>query len=346
MEHLSHCYCDRCGAPIPGTVSRCAACGYARDHHIAVTTTVADAQISRLLIESRQYQQQGDLPHAIVVARQALALRPDCSSIHALLGHLYDQTGDTAAARYHFQAALLVSPGNIDAVPTMPPTPQDAPSPRQAIGGWVALVLTGCVIFSGLAAMFIAFWPSPDSLKRVTATTAAAQITKSTHSVQPPVSAPSSASTGIPFAASPSSMHASMSTPPAPQLETKPSPLTPAAAEPMCELVTFDPATVDQDAADEAYAKGQYATAARMYDLLLARGDSESPYFHKRLALCFHAMSNHDAAVQHMRIAADGYHAQLDADPANTAVREEFTYCTASLRSMKENTRAPHSASN
>lgn len=319
MDHFTAIPCRHCGTALVSANQRCTQCGgLARTTQASVTD--ADFTVSRLLRDARQLQECGELARAITVARQALALRPDCSSIHALLGHLCEQCGDHSAARYHFQAALLVAPA-MEKQPDAPPHP--APVPRQALGGWMALLLVGCVVFSGLATLFITFWPTDDAVTR-------ASVRLST-----PPSAPHTALDTATTTPRPSS-HA-----PAPlahEDQTKSvRPITASAhptATPRVPIPSGRPVAVSvitRATADDAYKAGYYDKAAYLYQELLSRETGPAAELHEALANCHEQMQASEATLFHLRAAISDYQTMANADPDNAEVRAALTRCEQRL---------------
>jgi len=332
--------CEQCGATYPNSASHCPACGAP----ILLSTEIEDddptAQLTRtLLFQARTYQQRGDLANAIKCATDALAIRPACSTIHTFLGSLYEQQGEHAAAQLHFKKALTVTltPDDDCDVPLLPLQETAA---RSTTGGWMLPVLVGCIVFSGLAALFT-LWPGNPTVS-VSGSLPYPRVLpnlplpgKSTKIQTPPrrrVTPPADkGQSGIPrdHETAPIRRDYSSGTAMTDSIETEV--IGPSAAE----VLPIMPATPTAEQADEAYANGAYERAAAIYEKMLAGQDRANPRVHQYLALSYQRLGNTDKAGHHMGLAVDGYQQALNADPQNDGLRHELRSCQALLESLR-----------
>ena len=294
------------------------------------------AQLTRnLLFQARLYQQKGDLANAIQCAADALAIRPQCSAVHALLGALYEQKGEYAAARRHFQKALSVTPEADDEC-SVPPevVAADAVIARQPTGGWVLPVLIGCIVFSGLAALFT-LWPTGGNVERGSIIL---RIIKPKSSPLPrPDFSPKNDTRQPPGPppAPPVKVENPVGAPNANTASTdgEPKVLGPSVTSGMPAL-SGEP-TFEQ--AEQAYFNREFERAISIYEKLLTTQDQPNPLIHKRLAECYQWLGNTRKAGYHLQQAINGYREQLENDPADAAAQQELRNCTRMLETLEQN---------
>lgn len=336
--------CQYCGGPYHEHDSHCPTCGRAfaaaaLSHQDEATAS--DAHLQQLLTTARHDQQNGDLLTAIRHTREALSMQPDCSTTHALLGHLYEQQGNLAAAQHHFQAALQVPLADATSLPyPEPEIPAIAPAgqPHAAM----LLVLVCCILLSGLAAIFSFYTGNPSSARRDV-------VVQVPTEERPPL--PTNprwtwkVPTPVPLeetpAESPAPVQPTTATAvqvtvaqsdPAPAEST---PLPPAILGPSARTrVSADTTGLTLEAADQAYFRGEYDRAVVIYESVLARGEQASPRLYQDLAWCYQQLGNSQKASEHLHLAIQGYRQLLDADPANTTAQQGLTRCEAALNTL------------
>ncbi len=333
--------CRQCGAVCDEQTESCAACGalLPREAEALAPPDPKTLRVRELLDQSRRQQHVGDLTTAIRCAREALLLRPDCSTIHATLGALYEQVGDEVAARYHFQTALSVTP--VHDCPVPPVVPEFA-AVRASSGSWRTLVLIGCILFSGVAVLFT-LWPIERDIERGTI-----------------IHSPSPAATNwidhVPE--------------PAPVKQTEPDETTandtgtgktpvPASADPKPNPASATPATVTPasmttvvlgpsasssvpavanaptlEQAEQAEFTGNYERAVATYEALLRQQDKPNPNLHHKLALNYQRLGNTPKAAEHLNSAVQDFRKQVADNPQDTVAQQELRNCEAALKML------------
>lgn len=300
-----------------------------------------DAVIRQLLDKARQSSQAGDIAQALCYAREALQQRNDCSTIHALLGQLYEQQGDAAASRYHFQAALNVATCDADGE-LLPLEPEPARQPQAA--GVMLLVLIGCIVISGLAALFT-FHPGRDS-----ADLGSVQLLpRAAHSDSPRWTWRVPAA--MPNPPAPDGPAVGLTPGPPAGTDARP-PVTPAAN------VTENPGTADGDGsivlgpsargrdsrslsgrpslekADQAFFRGEFDMAVTQYEAILPTLEQPDPRIYRDLAWCYQQLGNSGKAADYLMRATEGYRSLLAADAGNAAAQQGLASCTAALHTL------------
>jgi len=339
--------CAHCGAIVYEVHDKCPYC-----NGVLGETPISDPRIRLLcdLLEKAHVEQEaGDIGAAIRTANEALLLRQDCSSTHALLGQLYEQSGDHASARDHFGQALAVDP----ACPcSEEPLSLPAPTPTPAAhGSWMTLVLIGCVIFSGLAALFT-IWPFERSERS---------------GIVNIVTQPDRSVTAKPrwdFRV-PSPLHMIMPTPtpsappPTPMADpsggvlvsenqsTEPTaaPPVPAPAPAPTQLVLGPSASIRAPAlpieptvedAERASFSGKFERAIAIYEAIIRTQDKPAPGLHQQLAWCYQQLGNSAKAEEHLNQAIQGYRKQLEAAAKNTAAQQGVKTCESALTALHD----------
>lgn len=343
--------CIQCGEVIPEQAKRCPVCGTPVSDTTPLAVPHADPQefrVQQLVAQARECQNAGDLPLALRHAREALSLRCDECSIHALLGHLYEQTGNKAAARYHFQIALTVSPELTAMEPVLTPEP-DTILAHQTRGTWLLLVLIGCVLFSGMAVLFtlipgernvgsgfVFHSNNPDKTHRVSEPRWTWKVPSPVHATEQaetPDSVPSDTGTQEKTVLAVGHVE-STSTSDSATNETLPLPsqvLGPSASAGV-PAETTEP-TIEQ--ADQAYFHGKYERAVSIYEELLHHQEKADPRIMQNLAWCYQQLGNSLKAAEYLEKAVQGYQAQLSDDPQNAAAQQGRKSCEAALRSLQ-----------
>ena len=343
--------CIQCGEVIPETAKRCPVCGapVACPSPAGQDGDPRAQHVRQLLLQAKQCQHEGDLPMAIRHAREALSLNCDECAIHALLGHLYEQAGDHAVARQHFHLALHMTPTSASPTP-MATLEQETSFSHQARGSWILLVLIGCVLFSGVAMLFVLF-PNERDIGHGTIFQAHAgqarqagdprwtwivpTPVKEAMPQAPPVAPPLATETPEHKTVLAVDRHVEAApavTPPAQEaLPEPPQVLGPSASAGIPAEAT-EP-TVEQ--ADQAYFHGKYERAVSIYEALIRRQDKPDPRLFQNLAWCYQQLGNSQKAAEHLEKAVLGYQIQLANDPQNLAVQQEQKSCEAALRSLQ-----------
>ena len=294
-----------------------------------------EEQLRALIETARGSAQCGDIAAALRYAREALAQRSDCSTTHALLGQLYEQQGDLAAARYHFQAALNVTPEAV-VVPAPLPVPQK--QPHAAV---LLLVLIGCILISGLAALF-AFRPSSRGDEQSTVLFEpgrrhAIETPRWTMNVPTPMlkhenaSAPpvAPATTHTPDTTAPPTSTPPSGTPDS--LIAPPTVLGPSAHAHGVEAIAGKPSL---EAADQAFFRGEYDKAVTLYEAVLPQEENLNPRVYHDLAWCYQQLGNSQKASEYLGKAVQGYQAQLASEPSNIAAQQGLASCQAALHTI------------
>lgn len=362
--------CAQCDTAITEQNERCQACGAPVLTPAPVDLTDNDPNNLRvrvLLEQARRHQQDGNLIMALRVAREAERLRPDCSTVHALLGQLYEQSGDLASAHQHFQQALTISstPGADDCLVT-PPVPPETTRPTH--GWWITLVLIGCVLFSGIATLF-ALLPGEHQDTRGNILQ---RQQKATVTPLPPAKDPLP-DVQIP----PPAQNAHASTPdserrvsdpgmaerlyiPAPAPTPKPSPTPVAPPLPLAppdstvtktasdgtpvafvlgpgasrgsRITASDPS---QEDADNAFFTGKFERATAMYEALISTQERPDPRLQQNLATCYQRLGNSKKAEEHLQGAVKGYQAQVSERPDDAAAQQNLKSCQANLQTLR-----------
>lgn len=331
---------------IEKTAEQCPGCGAAvapLPEGAVLAVDPLDTRICDLLTRARLCQQAGDLPDALRFAREALSLRPNCSTIHALLGQLSEQIGDESGARQHFQAALEVSPSDALKCPQafIPPVPiLTAPSSA----AWRSWVLIGCVLISGLA-ILCSFWPFGAREERSTLlpipSGSAPELTPPRWTWIAPPQAPQVVPAPVP---TPDPL-----TQPPPEVPIVVTPNTPATDEPdtirpvsilgpsIRDSLPTDPTKpASLDDADKAFFRGQFRRAVTIYEDLLRRDEPPTPHLFQNLAWCYQqGFGDSQRATEYLEKAVQGYKAQLATNAQDAAAQQGLQTCTAALESLR-----------
>jgi tetratricopeptide (TPR) repeat protein len=282
-------------------------------------------------------REQGDLAGAIAAAREALVLRPDCSALHALLGHLHEQAGETETAQYHFTAALDVSSateGECDRL-LVPPAPEAA-APTQA--NWLTVALVACVLVSAVAIVY-AFWGDAVRGRSLAATL---------QPMAPPDAAPRAWEWRTPEPAKPAPeppkhvepVAATNTTSATPATMTIAPPVTPVAAPADKPLGPSGRTHVRMargaslEEADEAFFQCDYESATALYEAVIAQGAAVDPRVYRDLAWCYQHLGNSTAATKYLDAAITAYQAVLAQTPDDPAATQGLRTCEAAKRSL------------
>jgi len=301
-----------------------------------------EQRIRVLLDSSRTCQQRGDLCAALRYAREALALHPHCSTIHALLGHLHEQTGNKTAAQYHFQAALSVPRVLTD---TRTASTRSSQELRQPQGRWMPVVLVGCILFSSLA-LLCSFWPNRPRVEHGSIQFMPTERRMSTQSPLWTLHAPSPAQLTEPNQRQSASPHPAQATSTVLLASNDtPAPITatPENAEPTAPTGVLGPpahtraplaatrATMEQ--AHQAYAHGQYKVAATSYEELLRDQEKIDPLLYHNIAWCYYRLGNTERSTEFLEKAMQAYQTQAVLDPQSADIQQHLGSCTA-LRAL------------
>jgi tetratricopeptide (TPR) repeat protein len=158
--------CSKCGTESPDEARFCRGCGQrlgegASPGAQAPTTRTAEERGSRLLEDAFRYSEEGRVLAAIEACQEAIALNPNSTSAHSLLGTLYERQGDRDRAIREYEQVLALSPGStaerrrLNELMGVPSAHEGIEvSPRTArlavTGGFVvvALVLVGAILLT------------------------------------------------------------------------------------------------------------------------------------------------------------------------------------------------------
>ncbi len=114
-------YCHDCGTANTVDSKYCKECGTKiNDGYRTMMLSVQDLpvnqsdetldKLTRLLDMAFWHNEAGNRDAAITAAEAALAINPNSTTAHSLLGTLYEKRGDDARAIEHFEAVLLLNP--------------------------------------------------------------------------------------------------------------------------------------------------------------------------------------------------------------------------------------------
>ncbi len=107
--------CPRCGQESPNQARFCRNCGNQLSSNGDTPNLVAPAQspeqrAQRLLEEAFRLSEQGRVLAAIQTCQQVVAINPNSTSAHSLLGTLYERQGDREKAIRAYEQVLSLSP--------------------------------------------------------------------------------------------------------------------------------------------------------------------------------------------------------------------------------------------
>jgi len=343
--------CEQCGTVYSDDARQCPNCGAPVQLSVDAEADDPAMQLTRtLLFQARTYQQRGDLSNAIQCATDALAIRPTCSTIHTFLGSLLEQKGEIAAARRHFQKALTVAatPDDQCELPVLPL--QESAVFRSASGGWMLPVLVGCLVFSGLAALFT-LWPGNPTIRTSSSLPYLGTMPPRLPEPNHPVQIPSVGKSATPVTTrEPSGSAQSSGVIPLSVTRDETARGT-ALNDSLNETGVIGPSatsvlpvlpampTVEQ--ADDAYSRGAYERAAAIYEKVLTGEAQGNPHVHQHLALSYQHLGNTNKAAHHLRLAVAGYRLALDADPQNADLQRELQSCQALFNALQTDIKAP-----
>lgn len=330
--------CQTCGNIDDQAFANCPHCGAkVVDNLTTAFESSQDHRLRLLLTEARRFQEEGNITAAISIATKALTIRDDCSTTHALLGHLYEHQGNMVAARQHFQSALQVTehcpaPEETSLANSLPHV-----TTQRKHSSMMLALLIGCIIFSGLAALF-AF----QNVKRPTVNGTVFEI----QPIQPhalPNVPPWTWRVPVPVkitASNPATSGVTTERTPPQQTERagilhNPSDgnqtlLGPSGQQSIIS-VAIHPSLEE---ADQAYFKGEYDRATTIYEAVLAQDDIQNPRVYQDLAWCYQQLGNSPEATEYLVKAINGYKSLLATNPGSTTTQQSLDSCEAALRSL------------
>lgn len=114
-------FCPECGTKNPAENNFCRQCGHKVESIAANKISEADftralpedEQVAGLMDKAYRLRSEKNLPEAVLVCREALALLPDSTSAHSLLGQLQEESGNHEAAITEYRKVLELNPGSI-----------------------------------------------------------------------------------------------------------------------------------------------------------------------------------------------------------------------------------------
>jgi tetratricopeptide (TPR) repeat protein len=352
--------CQHCGRGLDETASCCPTCGWdapSRPLKSEQHVDTHEVPLQQLLVIARRHLQKGDITSALRYAREALTLRGDYSSTHALLGQLYDKQGNHSAARYHFQCALQVSralPSADEAkfiLPTRVPT-----SLRQPSAVTIMVLLMGCIFVMGLAAVLT----FRTNLRNVSKS-AILQVpfsTRATDSIPPRWTdkVPSAINNSAPdeqptYVNSPPTAPPMASSPVTPVKVPEQPPVVPPTTASTADALPTTPQhvlgpsakirgiaaspTLTLEMADQAAFMGEYDKAVTIYETVISRQGDATPVVYQNLACSYLQLGNATKAEEFLAKAIQGYKDLLTADTTNVAAQQGVDNCTAALHTVK-----------
>ena len=114
-------FCTSCGTRNSDDGNFCRQCGHKLDKPAGARITEAayekalpeDEQVASLLERAYTARKTGGREAAIALCMEALAVRPDSTACHSLLGQLHEQGGDIERAIAEYEQVLILNPGSI-----------------------------------------------------------------------------------------------------------------------------------------------------------------------------------------------------------------------------------------
>jgi tetratricopeptide (TPR) repeat protein len=114
-------FCTSCGTRNSDGGNYCKQCGHKLDKPTSTRISEAayekalpeDEQVTALLERAYKARKNGDRETAIALCQDALAVRPDSTACHSLLGQLHEQGGDIELAISEYEQVLILNPGSI-----------------------------------------------------------------------------------------------------------------------------------------------------------------------------------------------------------------------------------------
>lgn len=195
-------FCISCGAKNAAESNFCRQCGLKLDRLPATRISEEafdrampeDEQVTALLELAYRRRKEKDVAGAIGLCKEVLAIRPESTTAHGLLGQLYEQTGEREKAVEQYEAVLKLNPGSIadrvklddlregrtapvnrNPVPSFVPVDPNGAPMRSAMIWGVGMV--ALIIVSG-AALAIAFNSRTPQTDRFTSSTTQQSVTK------------------------------------------------------------------------------------------------------------------------------------------------------------------------
>ncbi len=114
-------FCTSCGTRNSDDGNFCKQCGIRLDKPAGTRVSEKayeralpeDQQITALLERAYRARKEGKREEAIAICYEALAVRPDSTACHSLLGQLHEQGGDHELAIAEYEQVLILNPGSI-----------------------------------------------------------------------------------------------------------------------------------------------------------------------------------------------------------------------------------------
>ena len=114
-------YCSSCGAKNAAESNFCRQCGLKLEKTAPAHVTEEafdralpeDEQVTALLDRAYRRRKDNDLAGAIALCHEVLAIRPDSTTAHGVLGQLYEQSGERERAMEQYERVLALNPGSI-----------------------------------------------------------------------------------------------------------------------------------------------------------------------------------------------------------------------------------------
>jgi len=313
--------------------------------------TLCEQRYHELISHAKQCQLDGDLVAAIGHAQMALSLGCDVCAVHALLGHLYEQSGNALKAHQHFQRALEVAPAQAEVELSVAPM-IDLPAAPQLRGVWLMAVLFGCILFSGLAALFTLFPgerniighgtilqpgipvlpPNKDLLWTAKVPSPIHQLLPEPlleHATNTPMAETNALLVG--------DMHVEGTRGSLPASAHVPEQLVPTAVLGPAASVNIPAEAIEPtiEHADQEYFRGQYERAINLYEEIMYRQEKPDPRMLQNLAWCYHQLGNSAKAAEHLQMAMQGYQYQLGDDPQSVSAKQGLRSCEAALHTLQ-----------
>ncbi len=121
LPQVNKMFCTSCGTKNNEDGNFCKQCGLKLDKpsHSKISeldferAMPEDEQITSMLERAYKARKDGDSLGAIALCHEALALRPNSTSCHSLLGQLYEQGGERDLAIEQYERVLVLNPGSI-----------------------------------------------------------------------------------------------------------------------------------------------------------------------------------------------------------------------------------------
>ncbi len=218
-EGVQTMFCTQCGTKNGSDANFCKQCGRRLDRPAVLKLTDEQAaeleqpeeKVDRLLAAAFKARKAGEMEAAIAACEEAIAIRPESTSAHSLLGILYERQGEREKAVAQFERVLELNPGSIadrekleqlkDSTTSLTPrkiiSNHHAPSAGKAPRPWLPVAVAAAVFIIVLLA---GSWAMLGHSVRPTRASGGAPLPRPVSIAQAPQTAQPTASTPAPKA--------------------------------------------------------------------------------------------------------------------------------------------------